>query len=110
MRPHGHGRHQRQFLVNDRDTERTGFQRRLGANALSVDLNRPFKVGMNAAENFDERAFARAILARQDQHFAAINLQRHIAEHLNGAKALANTAHAGDHRGQSSLLILLKNF
>jgi hypothetical protein len=65
---------------------------------VSVHFDAPFKVGVNAGEDFDERAFARAVLARQYVDFSAPNYKLRILQNRHFTKPLRDAGHANQRR------------
>jgi hypothetical protein len=49
---------------------------------------------VDAGENFDERAFARAVFAGQDMDFAGAALELNVAQNGDGSEALGDACQA----------------
>ena len=64
-----------------------------GNKGLAVDFDLSIVGPVSAAEDFHQRAFARAVLTDERVHFAGVDLERNIFERAGGAKTLLHLPH-----------------
>ncbi len=60
---------------------------------FAVDADFSVVLGVNAAEDVDERGFSRAVFADQREHFARLEVQAHAAQRVHAGKALMDIVH-----------------
>jgi hypothetical protein len=95
-----HWADERQLLVNNGDPEGGGFQGRTEPHFATLDFDAALKISMYARENFDERAFARPVFARQNVNFTRAAFKFNIAQNSDRAESLGDARQA-DQRGLS---------
>jgi hypothetical protein len=64
----------------------------------TVDFKAAFEVGMNAGENFDQGAFARAIFSGQHMNLAGTAFELDILQNGNRPESFGDAGHAYQRR------------
>src|SRR6185312_1303047 len=79
--------------VNQRDSMALSVGDAMKYHRLIIQRNLPLVRLISAAEDFHQRAFARAVFAHQRQNFTAFECDGDIAERDNAREALGDAAH-----------------
>jgi hypothetical protein len=80
--------------VNDGHAERIGFQRGARADRAAIEFYAALEIAVDAGENFDERAFARAVFAGQDMDLPGAALELNVAQNRDRPEALGDACQA----------------
>ena len=80
--------------MDDGDAQGGGFERGARSRMAALDFDAALEIGMNAGEDFDECAFARAVFSRQHMHLAWAPLELDIAQDSDLTEALCDTRQA----------------
>jgi hypothetical protein len=80
--------------VNDGDSEGGGLKRGTRAGCAALDFDLPLEIGVDAAEDFDQGAFAGAVFTRKDMHFARFAFESDILQNCGVSKSLRNAGEA----------------
>ena len=81
-----------QFLVDERDAVAHGVIDAVDFHRLAVNKDFPGVRLVDAAEDFHQRGFARAVLADQRDDLARINFEVHFAQREHAGEALGYSA------------------
>ena len=84
--------------MNHRDPQCASFQRGFGANFAPVEFKAALEFSVDAREDFDEGAFARAVFTRQHMHLARKAFQVGVAQDGHRAEAFGDAAHPHQRR------------
>jgi hypothetical protein len=95
---HRHLLHERQFLINHREPGLLRVFDRFKACLDAIHLKAAFVAAMrmNAGEQLDERALARAVFTAQRVDFALAEVKRHILKRGDAGEALGDVVGAED--------------
>ena len=80
--------------------KRRRFTGRARTDHGAVDLYRAFVVGVDTAEDLDQRALAGTVLTGENVHLAGPGLEVDPFQYAHRAELLADAAHAQPRRGQ----------
>ena len=88
-----------QLLVDDANAERERIARTLNLDVLAVDDDAALVFAVGAAEDLHQRGLARAVLAEQHVHFAAVQREIDAVERDDARKCFPDAVHFedGDH-------------
>ena len=81
---------QRQILMDDLDAVLARLDRAVHDEVRALHPHRAMRGSEIAGYDFDQRRFARAIVAHQADDLARLEAQRHIVKRVNRAKMLGN--------------------
>ena len=95
----GQVREEARLLVDDGDPERAGLRRTVDRDRLPVEEDRPAVGLMDAGEDLDQRALARAVLADEGVDLARDEVERDVVERLGRRESLGDPAQLGAGRG-----------
>ena len=81
-------RDQAEFLIDHADSTGERLSNVLPLAVLAHEVNRAFVMGVNTCDDFDDRAFARAVFPYQAVDFSTIDFQVDVIQRLNAWKRL----------------------
>ena len=92
---------QREFLIDDREPRalRVGDRAKMRGRAADFELALVAAVRMHAAEQLDQRRFARAVLAAERVDFAGTQIERNVAQRDDAGEALRDGFRCEDRGG-----------
>ena len=96
----GQVREQPWLLVDDGDAEGAGLGGPVDLDDLAVEHDRPAVGLVDAGQDLDQRALARAVLADQGVDLAGDEVERDVVERLGGCEALGDPVQLGTRRGR----------
>ena len=87
---HRQHRHDVQLLIHAGDAGLAGLHRIGEGNLVSVDVDFTLFGNVHAGQHFDQRGFARAVLANQAVNLAGLDLNMHVVHGDDAGKALGD--------------------
>ena len=100
----GHLRKQREVLPDDADAEGAGRDRRHRVDPLAEVVHLGAGIGrIDAGDDLDQRALARAVLAGEAVHFPGQHLERDVLERAHAAEGLRDMREAERRRDRARI-------
>ena len=92
---------EREVLIDRLDPGAARGRRRMDGGRRAVEKDLAFVERVDAADAFDQRRLAGAVVSEQGEHFAAIGLEADVLERVHRAEALLRVADR-ENRGSSA--------
>src|SRR5690606_17179915 len=93
-----HQRHQREVLINRLDTKITRVVRGIDVNRTPLEIDLPEGGRMHSGQDFNQRGFARAIVAKQPDNLLSIHAEINATQGIDFAETLVDSSHFNQRR------------
>src|SRR5579872_3675207 len=98
-----------QFLMDHGDSEPASRERVRGVNGLAVQMNATLVAGVNAGQDFSQRALARAIFPNKRMATAALNLKADAVQRQHARETLGDILEGDETHGAENIEAGYKN-